>query len=53
MDFLKSISERAKSDMKTIVLPETEDIRTIKAAAMVQEQGLANIVLVGDEAKVK
>lgn len=53
MDFLKSISERAKSDMKTIVLPETEDIRTIKAAAMVQEQGLANIILVGDEAKVK
>ncbi len=39
--------------MKTIVLPETEDLRTIQAAAMVQAQGLAKIVLIGDEAKIK
>ena len=37
MEFLKTISERAKADVKTIVLPESEDIRTIKAAAMAQE----------------
>lgn len=49
MNFLEQISARAKSDIKTIVLPESEDIRTIQAAAMVQEQGLANIVLVGSE----
>lgn len=31
MNFLEQICERAKKDMKTIVLPESEDIRTIKS----------------------
>ena len=48
MNFLERICERAKTDIKTIVLPESEDIRTIKAAAMIQERGIANVVLVGD-----
>ena len=52
MSFLERICERAKSDMKTIVLPESEDMRTIQAAAMVQERGIANIVLVGDPEKI-
>ncbi len=52
MNFLDRICERAKSDMKTIVLPETEDMRVIKAAAMVQEKGIANIILVGDPEKI-
>jgi len=37
---------------KTIVLPESTDIRTIKAAAIVLEKGYANIVLVGEEEKI-
>jgi len=53
MNFLDKISERAKKDIKTIVLPESSDIRTIQAAAMVQERGLANIILVGREDAVK
>ncbi|HPZ05712.1 MAG: phosphate acetyltransferase [Clostridiaceae bacterium] len=53
MNFLEQISERAKKDIKTIVLPESSDIRTIKAAAMVQEKGIARIVLVGKEAEIK
>lgn len=52
MNFLERICERAKSDIKTIVLPETEDMRVIKAAAMVQERGIADIVLVGDHKKI-
>ncbi len=52
MNFLDRICERAKADIKTIVLPETEDIRVIKAAAMVQEKGIADIVLVGDPEKI-
>ncbi len=52
MNFLEQICERAKKDMKTIVLPESEDIRTIKAAAMVQEKGIANIILVGVPEKI-
>ncbi|HEX2944664.1 MAG TPA: phosphate acetyltransferase [Clostridia bacterium] len=53
MKFLEQISERAKKDIKTIVLPESSDIRTIKAAAMVQEKGIAKIVLVGKENEIK
>ena len=53
MNFLEQISERAKNDIKTIVLPESSDIRTIKAAAMVLEKGLARVVLVGKEAEVR
>ena len=53
MNFLEKISERAKKDIKTIVLPESSDLRTIQAAAMVQEKGLANIVLVGKEEAIK
>lgn len=52
MNFLESICERAKKDIKTIVLPESEDIRTIKAAAMVQERGIANIVIIGVPEKI-
>ena len=53
MNFLEQISERAKSDIKTIVLPESSDIRTIKAAAIIHEKGLANIVLVGNPEEIK
>lgn len=53
MNFLESICVRAKKDLKTIVLPETEDIRVIQAAAMVQERGIANIILVGEENKIQ
>lgn len=52
MNFLESICERAKKDLKTIVLPESDDIRTIKAAALVQERGIANIILIGEEEKI-
>ncbi len=53
MNFLEQIVSRAKKDIKTIVLPESNDIRTLKAAAMIQEQGIANIVLVGNEDDIK
>lgn len=52
MNFLERICERAKKDIKTIVLPESEDIRVIEAAAMVQARGIANIILVGDPDKI-
>ncbi|AKB55523.1 MULTISPECIES: phosphate acetyltransferase [Methanosarcina] len=51
--FLEKISERAKKLNKTIALPETDDIRTLQAAAKAIERGVANIVLIGDEAKIK
>jgi len=53
MGFLEQIIERAKSDVKTIVLPESTDLRVLKAASMISEQGIANVVLVGDQAEIK
>ena len=35
------------------MLPESNDIRVIKAASMVLERGIANVVLVGNEKSIK
>ena len=51
--FLDRISERAKADKKTIVLPESTDIRTIEATAIILEKGIANVVLVGDKDEIQ
>lgn len=53
MGFLEQIIERAKSDIKTIVLPESTDLRVVTAASMISKQGIANVVLVGDEGEIK
>ncbi len=53
MDFISEIKERAKKSIKTICLPEAEDLRTIEAASIALKEGYANIVLVGDEEKVR
>ncbi|HOJ09907.1 MAG TPA: phosphate acetyltransferase [Clostridiales bacterium] len=52
MNFLERTIERAKSDIKTIVLPESTDIRVIKAASIALEKGVANIVLVGNREEI-
>lgn len=52
MDFFSGVKERAKSDIKTIVLPESYERRTLDAADIILKEGLANIILVGDKAKI-
>ena len=47
MDFLNIMKEKAKSDLKTIVLPESYEKRNLEAADKVLKEGLANIILVG------
>ena len=49
MGFIDVIKERARKNRKTIVLPETEDVRTIKAAAKILKQEIADLILVGNE----
>jgi phosphate acetyltransferase len=49
MGFIDVIKERAKQNIKTIVLPETEDRRTLEAASRILAEGVAKIVLVGNE----
>ena len=41
MGFIDDIKARAKTSKKTIVLPETEDIRTYEAAEAVLKEGTA------------
>lgn len=52
MGFIEEIKQRAKQNMKTIVLPETEDARTLEAASKILAEGVANIVLVGSKEEV-
>ena len=47
-DFLNRMKEAAKAEKKTIVLPEGEDPRTIEAAKKIIDEGLANLVILGD-----
>ena len=47
-DFLNRMKSAAKADLKTIVLPEGEDPRTIIAATKIIEEGLAKIVILGN-----
>lgn len=53
MEFIQTIKERAKKEIKNIVLPEASDIRVIEAAAKVQKEEFANIILIGDEELIK
>lgn len=53
MGFIDGIKEKARQNRKTIVLPEAEDIRTLQAAAQIQKEDIADLVLIGKEADVK
>ena len=52
MSYIDLIKERAKLDKKTIVLPEGNDKRTLIAAAKIMEEGIADIIMVGNEEKI-
>ena len=47
MGVMDKIKARAKADKKTIILPESMDNRTFKAAEAVLKEGLANIIIIG------
>ncbi|OCL84408.1 phosphate acetyltransferase [Arcobacter porcinus] len=49
MGLIDQIKTKAKQKLRTIVLPETEDERVLRATAQVLEAKTANIVLIGDE----
>lgn len=52
-NILDEIVEKAKKLSKTIVLPEGEDARVVKAAADAQARGIAKIVLLGNEEEIR
>lgn len=52
MDFIAKIIEKAQSNLQRIVLPESTDMRTLKAANEIIEQKIAHIILIGCEKEI-
>ena len=53
MSVMESIIRRAKASRKTIVLPEGTEIRMLKATEKILKEGIADIVLLGNEEEIK
>ena len=51
--FLDSLSNKAAANRKRIVLPESDDERILKAAAHILQNGVADLVLLGDQDTIK
>lgn len=52
-DLVASLKEKAKKLGKTVILPETEDERVLRAAEKIIAEGIAKVALVGNEQKLK
>ena len=52
MAFIDLMKEKARSNNKTIVLPESNDKRTLVAVEKVMEEGTANLILLGNPEKI-
>ena len=50
---LMKLKQETKADKKTIVLPETEDVRTYQAAEAVLREGTADLILVGSKEEIE
>lgn len=53
MSFIDQIKQRARSQIKTIVLPEATDVRILEAAEIVKNEGYAEVILIGEEEAVR
>lgn len=51
--FIKDVLARAKQHYKTIVLPEGEDLRVLKAAHIINKDKICKIIILGDKAQIK
>ena len=52
MSFIESIKERAKKDIKQIVLPEATDLRVLTAAVKTEQEGFAKVILIGNKEEI-
>lgn len=50
---LDSINQQAQALRKTVVLPDALDERTIKAARVITDQGIAGTILIGNEDQIR
>ncbi|WP_043658899.1 phosphate acetyltransferase [Nocardia thailandica] len=51
--FEYQLIERARADRKTIVLPEGDDDRVLRAAGRVLQRKIADLIILGDETSVR
>ena len=53
MSLMDEIKNKAKSDLKHIVLPEGSEERTVQAAERIVKEGIASVTLLGDVEQIK
>ena len=53
LELIESIKAKAKNVKKTIVLPESHDDRVLKAAEVLTKEGIAKIITLGNEDKIR
>ncbi len=53
MDFIEQLKEKARSNRKTIILPEGMDKRTYEAAAQIKREDFADIILLATPEEVE
>lgn len=53
MNFVENVKAQAKKNNRTIVLAEGTEERTVKAASIIMQEGLAKIILLGNEDEIK
>ena len=51
--FTHRLQQQARSDRKHIVLPEGDDDRILKSAGRLLQHGVADLTILGDEAKIR
>lgn len=49
MSLIDRVKSKARSNVKTIVLPEGDEVRTIKAARIIKDESLARPILLGNK----
>ena len=52
MSFIDDIKNRARKEVKTIVLPEATEIRTLKAVDIISKDEFCKIILVGNKEEI-
>lgn len=53
MSLMDQIKNKAKLNKKTIALPEGAEKRTVKAAEAIKKEGIAEVILIGNEEEIK
>ncbi|MBQ6992762.1 MAG: phosphate acetyltransferase [Clostridia bacterium] len=52
MSFIDDMKQKAKKEIKTIVLPEATDVRTLEATEQIGKEEFAKVVLVGNKEEI-